>query len=90
MLTINDYPAAIFFIGKIGTICAGCYANISNYQEFPALQEFAFLKLMEELRRQGFKYFNFGGSEKETLFRFKEKFHPESFIHSNYIVYKNN
>jgi len=88
VLKINNLIAAVFFIGRIGKDAAGCYANICKYDDFPALQEFAILKLLEKLAYKDIRFFNFGGSETQSLSKFKEKFRPTKRIISNYLVYK--
>jgi len=88
-LFINNKIEAIVILNKLNTECVGCYTNISNYQTFPAIQEWVFFELFHKLREMNIQYLNLGGSETEKLQRFKLKLIPEFLLESAYFVYLN-
>lgn len=84
---INNQLEAVLLTGYIDTETVGVYASIFNFQPYPALSEQAFFDFFQFLLNKDIFYLNFGGSEEESLYRFKRKFIPLQEINSNYLVY---
>ena len=87
-----DMAKTLYVNGKPATITAGWkIPNSKNYYSaigivdysYPGLGEIANMDDLNRLKRKGFKYVDFGGSDK-VLLRFKKKFKPEK-IYKTYI-----
>ena len=87
-----DMAKTMYVDGKPATITAGWkIPNTKDYYSaigivdysFPGLGEIANIDDLNRLKRMGFKYVDFGGSDK-ILLQFKRKFKPEK-IYKTYI-----
>lgn len=88
LLFLDDKPVGFFTFGNIGNNEVGCFANICEYENYPALAETSLVKIFNLLYCQGIERVNLGGSEIESLHRFKIKLNAFELRNTSNIVYK--
>ncbi|MFC1722809.1 hypothetical protein ACFL0V_01590 [Nanoarchaeota archaeon] len=71
---------------QIGHQTVGWYANICKYQEIPGLSEAFMMIAFSHLRDQGYSSVLAGGSETESLHKFKMKFNPVELKQAEHLV----
>lgn len=90
---IGNEIVGYFFAERINGESAGLYAS-TGYPEkkngepkYPGLTPYLHIKMMEQLKQFEIKYLNLGGSEVESLHRFKLKFQPIEKRKINLLIY---
>ncbi len=88
LLYIGEKPIGFYVFGRIGNSELGCFANICDYMNYPALCEAALINAFNFLYESGIEKVNLGGSEIENLHRFKLKLNPSTLKNTSHKVYK--
>lgn len=70
---VDGEPVGLFAYERVDDTSAAVYASVAHHR-FTGLGEAMMVEMAERMRRQGFLLANLGGSEKETLHRYKLKF----------------
>jgi len=78
-------PVALGVAYKISDVCIGLYTNVTT-KDLKGLSERIIFELLKEALKQGYKYANLGGSEFESLLKFKDKFKPIKYIQKTHAV----
>ena len=88
----SDYAKAYFIDGKLRALTAGYRVpnsetfypviNINDYS-IPTIGEFVAINDFSNIKKLGYKQFNFGGSDKRLL-AFKKKFKPKKIYKTHF------
>ncbi len=85
IIYVSGQPVALGIAHKISEDCIGLYTNVTTI-DLKGLSESIIFEVLKEALNQGYKYANLGGSEFESLLRFKEKFKPIKYIQKTHAV----
>jgi hypothetical protein len=85
IIHVNGIPKALAIACRILDACIGLYTNVTT-DNTKGLSEAIVFEILKEAFEQGYLYANLGGSEFESLLKYKEKFKPVKYIQKTHAV----